>query len=77
MARTRIYFRFYFFFLCVIGIHRGKKSRMKDTMKEGREKERSLSLPEAQGRDGMSDDGRMRREDGRGKTGDAGLEAHT
>lgn len=40
----------------------------------GREKERSL--PEAQRRDEMSGEGRMGR-DGRGKTGDAGLEAHT
>lgn len=54
MARTRIYFRFFFF--CIVGIHREKKSRMKDTKGE---RKRERSLPEAQRRDGMSSEGRM------------------
>lgn len=71
MARTRIYFRFSFFF-CVVGIHREKKSRMKDT-KVG-ERERTKSPRSAEER---WDERREERRDGRGKTGDAGLEAHT
>lgn len=67
MARTRIYFRFFFF--CIVGIHREKKSRMKDTKGE---RERTKS---PRGAEERWDE--RRGEDGRGKTGDAGLEAHS